>query len=59
MFTSIDKSIVAAIMGLLSIVNIVWGHDLFGWGESTQHTLEVIISVLLPIVIWITPNSTA
>ena len=56
MFTSVDKALVAAIMGLLSIVNIVWGTDLFGWGESTQHTLEVIISVLLPILVWLVPN---
>lgn len=56
MFTSIDKAIVAAIMGLLSVVNILWGFDLFGWGEATQHTLEVIISVLLPILVWLIPN---
>ena len=56
MFTSVDKALVAALMGLLSIVNIVWGTDLFGWGAQTQHTLEVIISVLLPILVWLVPN---
>ena len=36
MFTSIDKALVAAIMGILSIVNLLWGVDLFGWGVHTE-----------------------
>ena len=56
MFTSIDKAIVAAIGGLLSIVNYFWGVDLFGWGANTQSTLEVLISVVWPILVWAWPN---
>ena len=59
MFTSIDKALVAAILGFLSIVNVLWGVDLFGWGVHTQQTLEVIISVLLPILVWLVPNAGA
>ena len=58
MFSTIDKAMVAAIMGILSIVNVLWGVDLFGWGAATQNTLEVIISVLLPILVWLIPNRT-
>ena len=56
MFTSIDKALVAAILGILSIVNILWGVDAFGWGAHTQQTLEIVISVLLPILVWLIPN---
>ena len=59
MITSIDKALVAAIMGLLSIVNLLWGVDLFGWGVHTEQTLGTIIAVLLPIVVWLVPNAGA
>ena len=59
MFTSVDKALVAAIMGLLSIINILWGVDLFGWGVHTEQTLGTIIAVLLPILVWLVPNARA
>lgn len=59
MFTSIDKAIAAAVLGVASIINLVWGHDIFGWGEHTEQTVGTIIAVLLPIVVWMIPNRRA
>lgn len=56
MFTSIDKAIVAGILGAVSIVNLLWGVDVFGWGHATEETLGVIVGVLLPILVWLVPN---
>ena len=59
MFTAIDKALVAAIMGILSIVNLLWGVDLLGWGVHTEQTIGTIIAVLLPILVWLVPNAGA
>lgn len=56
MFTSSDKALVATILGAASIINIVWGVDIFGWGHQTEETLGVIIGVLMPILVWLVPN---
>lgn len=56
MFTSSDKALVAAILGIVSIINIVWGVDVFGWGHQTEETLGVIVGVLMPILVWLVPN---
>ncbi|HEY2530317.1 MAG TPA: hypothetical protein VGJ20_20665 [Xanthobacteraceae bacterium] len=54
MFTTIDKALVAGALAVLSIINILWGIDLFGL--HTEETIGVIISVVLPILVWFFPN---
>lgn len=56
MFTQIDKALVAAVMSAVSIINLLWGVDIFGWGIHTEQTVGTIISVLLPILVWLIPN---
>ena len=56
MYTSIDKALVAAVLSLASIINLLWGVDIFGWGVHTEQTVGTIISVILPIIVWLIPN---
>lgn len=56
MITSLDKAIVAAVLSIASIVNLLWGFDLFGWGDQTEHIVGTLIAVLLPIAVWLMPN---
>jgi hypothetical protein len=52
MFTSLDKAIVAAIMGVLYIINALWGINI-GVSEAT---LSAIIGAITPILVYIVPN---
>lgn len=54
MFTQIDKALAAAALAILSILNLLWGIDLFG--VHTEEVVGVVISVLLPILVWAVPN---
>lgn len=56
MFTEVDKALVAAILSIVSIINLLWGVDIFGWGVHTEQTIGTIVSVLLPILVWLIPN---
>lgn len=56
MFTSLDKALVAAVLSIASIINLLWGFDLFGWGAQTEQIVGTLISVLLPIAVWLIPN---
>lgn len=56
MFTEIDKALVALVLSIASIINLLWGFDLFGWGVHTEQTVGTIIAVLLPILVWLIPN---
>lgn len=53
MFTSVDKAIVASIMGILFIVQYFTG---FNTNWISADTLSVIIGVLNPLIVWATPN---
>ena len=53
MFTTIDKAIVAAIMGLVFILSQS-GVDIPAW--FTEDWLTTLIGVLTPIVVWWIPN---
>lgn len=53
MFTSIDKAIVAAVMGLLFIIQTYTGLDL-GWIKP--ETVSTIIGLLTPVLVWAIPN---
>jgi hypothetical protein len=52
MFTSIDKALVAIIMGALYVLNGVFNIDL-GIG---QETVAGIIGAVTPILVWLVPN---
>jgi hypothetical protein len=54
MFTSVDKAITAVVLGLLSIVNIVWGVDLFG--GYAEELIGIIIAILFPVLVYAVPN---
>lgn len=54
MFTSMDKALVALVIAVLSIINLVWGIDLFG--ARSEETVGIIISVLMPILVYFIPN---
>jgi hypothetical protein len=54
MFTSIDKALVAAIMGILFIVQTYTGLQL-PW--VTPDTIATIIGLITPVLVWAThPN---
>jgi len=52
MFTSIDKALVAIIMGVAYIANSAFGVD-FGLEQST---VSMVIGGLTPILVWLIPN---
>ena len=49
MFTSIDKALVAAIMGILFIVQTYTG---FSMAWATPDTIATIISLVTPVLVW-------
>ena len=53
MFTQLDKAIVAAIMGILFIVQTFSGINL-AW--LSHDTVSTIIGLLTPILVWAVPN---
>ncbi len=53
MFTSIDKALVAAIMGVLFIVQTYTGLT-FWW--ATPDTVATIIGLVTPVLVWAIPN---
>jgi hypothetical protein len=55
MFTEIDKALVAAIGGLLALINMLFGIDWFG--AHVADVIEWIVFVLTPILVWLVPNA--
>ncbi len=56
MFTSIDKALVAAIMGILFIVHTYTGMKVW-W--ATPDTIATIIGLVTPVLVWAIPNKKA
>lgn len=54
MFTSIDKALVALIMGLLFIASSVFGFTIPGWLNEQQ--INTIVGLLTPVLVWAIPN---
>jgi len=52
--TTIDKAIVAFVLGALSIVNLVFGTG--WWSNVTEETIGIVLAVLMPILTWLVPN---
>jgi hypothetical protein len=53
MFTSIDKALVAAIMGILFIVQAYTG---FSMAWARPDTIATIIGLIMPVLVWAVPN---
>lgn len=53
MFTSIDKALVALIMGVIFIVQTYTGFSL-SW--VTAETVSTIVGLLTPVLVWAVPN---
>lgn len=53
MFSSIDKALTAAVMGILFIVQTYTGFSL-PW--LTPDTIATIIGLLTPVLVWAIPN---
>lgn len=53
MFSSIDKAIVAAVMGILFIIQTYTGFSL-SW--ISQETVATIVGLLTPVLVWAIPN---
>jgi len=56
MFTSIDKALVAMVMGVLFIIQSYTGINL-GWITAEQ--VSTIIGLLTPVLVWAIPNKPA
>ena len=54
MITPHDKAIVAAILAIVGLTNS-FGLTHFNLDE---HTVTTIVTVLMPVLVWLTPNST-
>ena len=53
MFTSIDKALVTAIMGILFSVQTYTG---FSMAWATPDTFATIIGLITPVLVWAMPN---
>ena len=56
MFTSIDKALVAMVMGILFILNTFFGLNV-SW--ISQETVATIIGLITPVLVWAIPNKIA
>ncbi len=55
MFTSIDKALVAMVMGLIFILNTYLGVNL-SW--VSQETVATVVGLITPVLVWLVPNKT-
>lgn len=53
MFTSIDKALIALVMGLLFIIQTYTGFNL-SW--ISADTVATIIGLITPVLVWAIPN---
>ncbi len=56
MFTQLDKAIVAAVMGILFIVQTYTG---FSTSWISAETVATIVGLITPVLVWAIPNKTA
>lgn len=48
-----EKSLAAAVMAILVVIDQVWG---IGFGPITEEWITVLLAILTPVVVWLTPN---
>lgn len=51
MYSTLDKTIVAAIMGIIGIVSVVWKPV-----NISPETVTTIVGILTPILVYLWPN---
>ena len=54
MFTTVDKAITAAVMGVLSIATLVFHVSLPGW--LSPENIAGVIAALSPFLVYLVPN---
>jgi len=52
MYTTLDKALVAAVMGVLGIIGIVWKPI-----NIPPETIATIIGILTPLLVYVWPNA--
>ena len=52
MYTTLDKAIVACVMGVLGLVGVIW-HPINISGE----TVAAVVSILTPLLVYLVPNA--
>ncbi len=52
MFTTVDKALVALIMGVISILNLVFGINI----GIAPETVSAIIAAITPLLVYLIPN---
>lgn len=52
MYTTLDKAIVALVMGVLGIIGVIW-HPL----AISSETVATVVGVLTPLLVWAWPNA--
>lgn len=57
MFTSADKAIAAAILGILSLITLWWGNHGLEW--ITEEWILGVLAVITPIIVFLVPNRPA
>lgn len=55
MFTSIDKALVALIMGVLFIIQTYTG---FSTAWISAETVATLVGLITPVLVWAIPNKT-
>lgn len=53
MITSVDKALIAMVMGILFILNTYFGLNV-SW--ISQETVATIIGLITPVLVWAIPN---
>ena len=51
MYTTLDKSIVAAVMGIVGLVSVVW-HPI----NVSADTVAAAVSIITPVLVYLVPN---
>ena len=52
MYTSLDKAIVALVMGIIGIVGVLW-HPL----SISPETVASVVGILTPLLVYLWPNA--
>lgn len=52
MYSTLDKAIVAAIMGVIGIVSVIWKPV-----NITSETVATIVGIVTPVLVYLWPNA--
>jgi hypothetical protein len=55
MITSIDKALIALVMGVLYLLNTFAGINI----GLSEETIATLIAALTPVLVWLVPNKSA